>query len=206
MTLATEPQIATCTLLGLWGLLAGAQWLVDARAWRAGGALGWELLSLRRSRFWRSPLLAQTFELLPVSALVLGLLLASIGLIAAPQDAAILPLLALFIAATVLLVIRTNADGASKMVLVSAYGAVLMALGLASGERALLLAGMIWTGGHLTLSYAVSGWSKLALANWRDGSALRKALSSYIWGHRLPAAARSGPEPGPTAHGRPFPG
>lgn len=178
------PLPATCVLLGLWGLLAGAQWLVDARAWHSGGALGWELLSLRRSRFWRSPVLARVFDLLPVSALALVLLAASIGLIASPQGVATLPLLALFITATLLLSIRTNADGAGKMALVSSYGAVLMATGATSGAEALTLAGAVWTGGHLTLAYATSGWSKLALAKWRDGSGLRGALSSYLWGHR----------------------
>lgn len=175
---------ATCVLLGLWGGLAGAQWLVDARAWRPGGALGWELLSLRRSRFWRSPVLVQLFRLVPVAGLALALLAASAGLMAAPQGAATLPLLALFIAATLLLLARTNADGAAKMALVSSYGAVLMAAGEASGSEALTLAGVIWTGGHLTLAYATSGWSKLVLAKWRDGSGLRSALSSYLWGHR----------------------
>ena len=114
-------------------------------------------------------------------------MLASLALIALPQGAATLLLLALFIAATALLALRTTPDGASKMALVSACGAVLMTAGAASGEHALVLAGVIWTGGHLTLAYAVSGWSKLAIARWRDGSALSKTLSSYIWGHRLPA-------------------
>jgi hypothetical protein len=178
---------ATCVLLGLWGLLAGAQWFADAAAWRTHGALGWDLLRLRRSRFWRSAVLARVFAVLPVRAMASGLVLASLAMIALPPGPAILPLLALFITATGLLVLRTTPDGASKMTLVSAYGAVLMAAGAASGERALVLAGVIWTGGHLTLSYAVAGWSKLTLANWRDGSALRKALNSYIWGHSLPA-------------------
>lgn len=185
--IAEQPLPATCLLLGLWGLLAGAQWVVDARAWRAGGALGWELLSLRRSRFWRAPLLARTFALLPVAVLALALVAASIGLLAAPQGAATLPLLAVFVTATLLLSIRTNADGAAKMALVSGYGALLMAAGAAGDALLLGLAGAIWTGGHLTLAYATSGWSKLTLAKWRDGSTPRGALSSYIWGHRLAA-------------------
>lgn len=184
-----EPLWLTCVLLGLWGLLAGSQLWVDAPAWRTGGALGWDLMRLRRSRLYRAGGLARLLEVLPVKVLAALLLAASLGLMVTPSGPWTFALLTLYGAVIVLLTLRNAADGATKIALVCVYGAMLQTAGLLSGQVLFSIAGTAWIAGQLTIAYFTSGISKLARSTWRNGSAPSAALSSHIWGHRLTARA-----------------
>lgn len=178
----TDPHIMlriTCALLGIWGLLIAAQWAVDLKSWRAGGAGGWDLQALRVSRLYRSAVLGRLFSDAGLKALVALLALSSLALLILSNLTAI----ALFWLTTLLLNLRAGADGGDKMALVVASGSALQSLGLLTDEPMLHLAGVLWIGGQLTIAYATSGLSKLFLRPWRSGEALTKALSSYMWGH-----------------------
>jgi hypothetical protein len=176
---------ATGLGLGLWGALAAMQTLVSRDGWNDNGPLGWPLQRMRQQRsavrrfgdvVWTSRGLTWLAGLQLIFALVLCL---------APLPAAFAGLMAV----TLLLSWRMGADGADKMALVVGAGALLQALGLAWDAPALALAGLLWTGGQLTIAYFAAGSSKALLAPWRSGAALRAALSSYESGHRGAAAA-----------------
>jgi hypothetical protein len=178
----------TCLALALWSAMTGLHLLAEGRVWQTGQALGWELLGQRRSRFYRSALLARVYAALSVRGLGAVLLALAAGLAVAPIGIATPVLLALLMLFIVLLALRTLADGASKIALIGAGGALLIALGLLLALPKLVFTGVLWSGGQLTLAYCSTGLAKLAIPAWRDGSALRGALSSYQWGERRVAA------------------
>lgn len=180
---------ATGLLLGIWGLLSAAQWLVQVRLWRDGSALGWDLQRLCRGRFYRSEVIAALYRPGGLALLAGVLASAAIALIALPPSGLTIAALGGFAAAALLLSWRGGSDGADKMILVVASGALLQTIGLWCGSPQLVLAGDLWTGGQLTIAYFASGASKLRLAPWRRGEALSAALSSYMWGHRWTVAA-----------------
>jgi hypothetical protein len=160
-------------------MLNAAQWLADRRYWADDMALGWDLQALRRGRLWQLPVTGLIYRSSGLAGLTLLLALASLMLIA---GFAIVPL-TLFLIATTLLAQRAEADGADKLAQVVAAGLLLQAIGLASDNYTLKLAGALWVGGQLTLAYFAAGASKLLLAPWRNGEALQAALSSSMWGN-----------------------
>jgi hypothetical protein len=174
---------ASLFLLGLYGLLNGAQWLADHRRWRDAGALGWDLQGLRRGRLWRLRVTELLYRSSGLRWLALLLLLASAMLIAGPATLSPVPPLLLFLASTILLALRAEPDGADKIAQVSAAGLLLQAAGVATANEMLILAGLIWVGGQLTLAYFAAGASKLILAPWRNGEALQAVLRSAMWGN-----------------------
>ena len=68
--------------------------------------------------------------------------------------------------------------------MIAMAGALLVSLGLRESDPGLVLAGLLVAGGQLVLCYSVAGFSKLAIAAWRDGTALQHAMGSAGWGHR----------------------
>lgn len=175
-------------LIGLYGAITAAQWLVDMSQWRDGRALGWDLQSLRRGRLARSRAVALVSAppgLTLVAVVQLGV---SLELLFMPGTAALIGLLGCFLVTELLLSLRSGADGGDKIVAVAASGALLQAIGLQFEAQRFVLAGILWSGGQLTLAYFASGASKLGLVPWRNGQALRAALTSYMWGHRWAAA------------------
>ncbi len=177
-----------CALIGLWGVLNAAIWLVDAPRWAEGGALGWDLQRLRRGRLMRSDVVASLYSPQGLRALATALLLASLGLLALPLLPLTLPLLAIVALSQLALSLRGGADGADKIALVAATGLFLQVAGLDTVLEGFFLAGVLWTGGQLAIAYFAAGASKAMLAPWRNGQAVRGALTSYTAGHRWAAA------------------
>lgn len=177
--------VAGCRLLGLWGILNSLQWLASADQWRTGTALGWQLQGLRQGRLYGGRWLAGIFGSRATELLGFLQLAASVALCIAPISWFGIAALVGLILASALLVLRSRADGADKMALVVAYGLSLQVLGALTDQPMLGLAGCLWIGGQLALSYATSGTGKLALAGWRNGDVPRKTLSSYHFGHRF---------------------
>lgn len=180
---------AGCALLGLWGLLNAAQWLIDAPNWADGSPLGWDLQRLRRGALVRSEPIAQLYGTTGLRVLAGALLLASLGLLLLPLSCITVALLATFALAELALSLRGGSDGAGKIALVTATGLILQVAGLLTGVPDLLLAGGLWTGGQLTIAYFAAGASKALLVPWRNGQAVRGALTSYTAGHRWAAVA-----------------
>lgn len=172
-------------LLGLWGMVTALQWLATTEQWRTGSALGWDLQGLRVSRLYGSLWLARIFAALGVRGVALSQLAASLSLCLTPSGWPALGALLVLAAATALLILRSSADGADKMAMVVMYGLLLQQLGAVLEQPMLALAGLWWAGGQLVLAYATSGIAKLTLADWRNGAAPRKALSTYLHGHRM---------------------
>ena len=179
---------ATCVLLGFWGLINAAQWFADLRQWSDGRALGWDLQRLRRGRLYRANFSRCLYNSTGLSILAGIQIITSVALMVTPFSVATIALLGCFAVATLLLALRGGPDGADKMAMVVATGALLQSFGVSFGEQRLVLAGVLWAGGQLTLAYFASGASKLLLAPWRQGDALEAVFSSYMWGHRCMAA------------------
>lgn len=178
----------TCLALAAWAALTGLHLLAERRIWNKGQALGWDLLRLRRSRFYRFRVLGWLYQSFDVRSCGLALLCSAAGLIVVASGPGTPMVLGVLIALTALLALRIGADGASKIALIAASGALLVSLGLLFALPKLVLAGVLWSGGQLTLSYCTTGVAKLAIPGWRDGSALSGALSSYLWGEARTAA------------------
>lgn len=175
----------SCCLLGLWGMLNAAQWLVSASHWRTGSALGWDLQGLRTSRLYGGRWLSQAFA--PITFTFIGLLqfAASMLLCLLPVGWPVFGALLIVMAMNTLLVLRSRADGADKMATVVAYGLLLQLLGAITAQPLLTLAGVLWIGGQVTICYATCGFGKLILAGWRNGAVPRDVLSSYIYGNLI---------------------
>lgn len=61
----------------------------------------------------------------------------------------------------------------------------LAALGRAAGHRTQLADAALWAAGlQATMSYAVSGWAKLAGPSWRNGTALQGVMRTRTYGDR----------------------
>jgi hypothetical protein len=179
---------ATCLLLGIWGVINAAQWFADVRQWSDGRALGWDLQRLRRGPLYNVNFSRSLYNPTGLSVLAGVQLFTSTVLIAMPVSAATIAWLGCFAAATLLLALRAGPDGADKIAMVVATGALLQSFGLSYEEPRLVLAGALWTGGQLTIAYFASGATKLLLEPWRRGDALKAVFSSYMWGHRWTAA------------------
>lgn len=176
--------VLTCRALGFWGVITSLQWWADRRAWREGGAFGWDLLCLSRSRLFGSRVLAGLFAALPLPVLIFGQFAASAFLLATPVSGVTAIHLALLMATTALLCLRSHTDGADKMAMAVIPGAFLQL----SAQSVLVQAGACWIAGQLTIAYVTSGAAKVRLPEWRNGSALVRAMSSYGSGHRIAAA------------------
>jgi hypothetical protein len=176
---------ASCFLLGCWGILSSLEWLVDMPAWHPTGALGWELHKLRKSRLFRLPLLDKLFSPNLMKLWIIARLIAAGLLLITPVSVWMVLVLIVTILSSSLLILRATSDGADKMAMVVSVGALLQTVGEMSGQPMLSAAGWLWTGGQLTIAYATAGVSKIRLAPWRDGRALRGALWSYQYGHRF---------------------
>jgi hypothetical protein len=175
-------------LSGIWGILNAAQWLFDLRSWYVGGALGWDLHRLRRSKLLRSKLAAAVFSPSGLRVIAASQFVASIALMLSGPSGAVMGWLLCFGFTTMLLAMRGGTDGADKIILVTVVGLALQILGNVFDIRELLLAGILWTGGQLTIAYFASGASKVLLPQWRSGQALAAALSSHTSGSPWSAA------------------
>lgn len=172
-------------LLGIWGVLSALQWFADIHCWQTGRALGWDLQRLRIERFRSAPVLTLIYAPAAMRLWIVLKLVSSVLLIVTPHSSATPFVLAVLWTVSALLALRADGDGADKMAQVVTAGALLQSLGLLINQPLLAAAGWLWTGGQLTIAYATSGISKLFLAPWRDGTAPREALSSYLYGHRF---------------------
>ena len=174
----------SCVLLGMWGMLNAAQWLASAASWRAEGALGWDLQGLQRSRLYGGKWLTPVFAPRMFRCVMLLQFAASLVLCVLPVGWICFGALLVIATTNILLILRSAADGADKMAMVVTFGLLLQMLGAIAAQPMLSLAGVLWISGQLTLCYATSGFSKLILADWRNGAVPRKALSSFSYGNR----------------------
>jgi hypothetical protein len=176
-------------LIAAWMLLAVAQWLVSADLFAPHGLVPWSALAAQRGR----PRLARVRRFMSVGllrAVLIGQLLAAIGLAAIGAPDVTIFCLIVLIASHAGLIVLTGefwADGSAKMGMIAMTGALVMTIGMRVQDPGIVLAGVIVAGGQLTLSYAVAGFSKLAIGTWRNGSELHRAMAAEAWG--LPFAA-----------------
>lgn len=176
-------------LIAAWMILAVGQWLTAASLFGSDGLIPWAALSEQRGR----PRLARFRRRMSVGLLRTILIVELLAAIVLAANGAvgmtILCLIVLIACHTVLIVLSGEfwADGAVKMGMIAMAGALLVAIGVRLHDPAIALAGILVTGGQLTLCYAVAGWSKLAVGVWRDGSELQRVMAGEIWGHALAA-------------------
>lgn len=184
---ATAALPAMRVLIAAWMLLGVAQWLTSAELFAPDGLMPWSALAAQRGR----PRLGRVRRRMSVGLLrvilVIQLIAAIVLAVSASLDAAIACLSVLIVSHTGLIALSGEfwADGATKMGMIAMAGALIVAIGVHRHDSAIVLAGVIVAGGQLTLSYAVAGFSKLAIGTWRDGSELQSAMAAEAWGHPL---------------------
>jgi hypothetical protein len=184
----------TCLLLGLWTVVAAAEWISRLALFGDDGLLSWRVLSLRPQWVHRSALLAPLQQARGVAA-VLGLRLAcAVGLWFASAPAWRIGLLAGLVATGWLFKLRNwlGEDGADQMGQVVASGALLTAVGLQLRDPGVCLAGALLVGGQLTISYFLAGTAKLVSPEWRSGRALVGVMGTAAYGHPYAARVASG--------------
>lgn len=178
----------SCVLLGLWGMINAAQWIASTASWRSGTALGWDLQGLRTGRLYGGRWLSRALAPRAFPFIAPLHFVASLFLCLLPMGWDAFAALSVIAATNALLILRSSADGGDKMAMVVTYGLLLQMLGTISAQPLLFLAGLLWVGGQLTISYATSGLSKLFLADWRNAAVPRQALSSFSYGNRTTQA------------------
>lgn len=177
-------------LIGAWMMLAVAQWLVGAGLFAPDGLMPWSALAGQRGR----PRVGRVRQRMSVGSLrtiLLVQLIAATVLAVVGAPAVTIACLVVLIASQAGLIVLTGefwADGSAKMGMIAMAGGLLMAIGVRWHDPSVAMAGVIVAGGQLTLSYAVAGFSKLAIGTWRNGSELHRAMAAEAWG--LPFAAR----------------
>ncbi|THD35888.1 MAG: hypothetical protein E7773_08030 [Sphingomonas sp.] len=177
-------------LIAVWMLLAVAQWLVNAGLFASDGLMPWSALAAQRGR----PRLARFRRFMSVGLLrtiLTAQLLAAIALVGIGTPGVAIVCLTVLIASHAGLIVLSGefwADGSAKMGMIAMTGALMMTIGVRAQDPGIVLAGVIVAGGQLTLSYAVAGFSKLAIGTWRNGGELQRAMAAEAWG--LPFAAQ----------------
>lgn len=172
-------------LIAAWMMLTSAHLLASAAIYGPDGILPWSLLAMQRRR----PRLAKVRRLMSVArlrALLWGKIVAAITLAVSDRSEIVIVCLAFLILSHAFLIALSGdlwTTGATKIGMIAMFGALLLALGVREGDAGLVLAGLLVAGGQLVLCYAVAGFSKLASAQWRDGTAFRNAMACDMWGH-----------------------
>ena len=186
---------ATCLgvmrwLIAGWMALTALQWLVSASLFAQDGLVPWPALAAQRRRPRLGRIRRRMSVTLLRTILAVELVAAIILAVSGAFDATVVCLSVLIVCHAGLIVLSGEfwADGAAKMGMIAMAGALIVAIGVRAHDPAIALAGIIVAGGQLTLSYAVAGWSKLAIRTWRDGTELQRSMAAEAWGH--PVAAR----------------
>lgn len=79
------------------------------------------------------------------------------------------------------------ANSADKMGMIIMVGTLVMTVGVIFRSTKLIFAGLLVSGGQLTLCYGVAGVSKMFFRDWRSGQMLADVMSTSTWGHPFAA-------------------
>ncbi len=186
---ATALQVSAVAI-ALWAILSSLEGFAGLSNYAPGGVLGGDLFRLRVGRInrhfrggpWGTPR--------AIGAMLALRLATALALLVTRDPSIMLIELALIIATSAYFSLRLiGPDGADKMGMVAACGAVLLAAGLMRHDGALCFAGILWAGGQLTIAYATSGYIKLISPGWHDGSTLTRVMHSELFGSPWAGAA-----------------
>jgi hypothetical protein len=176
--------------IGLWATTSTLEGLAGLKRYAPGKLLGGDLFRLRSGRIdqhFRGGICGTPAAIATVLALRL---VAALSLLVTRDVPIILIELVLIVATSSFFSLRLTApDGADKMGMVAACGALLLALGVVRLDSELCFAGILWAGGQLTIAYATSGYIKLISRGWRDGSTLIEVMQSEMFGSPWAGAA-----------------
>jgi hypothetical protein len=177
----------TLWLLSAWCALSTAEWIANFYLFNDNGVLSWRLLALRHGKRFRSSWSPFIFSRTSIGVALSCRLVASATLCFFPPSAVVLFALVTIVASCFLLTLRTGygGDGSDQMGCIVTIGACLMTAGVIVKQPWLSLSGTILIGGQLTISYFISGLSKLLSATWRRGRSLSGIMSTYTYGHSL---------------------
>jgi hypothetical protein len=176
-------------LIGAWMILATAQWLAAADLFASDGPLPWRVIARAPARPWVG---AARRRMTPghMRAWLIAQLGVAVVLLSSGGAATLILCLALLITSYGGLIVLSGeywASGSDKIAMIAMAGTLAIGTGILLGDGGLALAGVLIAGGQLTICYAVAGFSKLAMADWRDGTRIREVMESQIWGHPLAA-------------------
>jgi hypothetical protein len=180
-------------LIGIWCVVSTLEWIANLSLFKQDGLLAWDILSLRSGFVFSSGVLA-IFSHEQLAAWILGLRLAAGVAVMITASPSILSCVFLLLIATYwLLAERTwlGADGSDQMGQIVCIGALLISTGLTFHKLDVSFAGTLLIGGQLTISYFVSGFSKLLSPAWRRGIAIVGVMGTHSYGHGVAAKISS---------------
>lgn len=179
--------IATKSLVGVWAILAAAEWLYNVELFSEDGLLSWKILKLRSGVLCRFGELDFLSSATAVKCVLLTRIVAAGCMLIVPTFIVDAVCLLIIVVSSLYMSYRTcfGGDGSDQMGLIVSVGALLMALGLALTDQRISNAGVLLIGGQATLSYFVAGTSKLVSPIWRGGDALMGVMSTQTYGHLL---------------------
>ena len=176
--------IAARIFVGLWLIVSTAQWFVAATIFAEDGPLAFARIArVGRKRLvgaWRRRMSVAALRTWLAVQLVLAILLLA-GVAPLPVGAALLA----SYGALLLLSGDYWSDGSDKIGMIVLAGTLLTGIGVARDDALLALAGVLVAGGQLTLCYAIAGWSKVIVVDWRSGAELRDIMATDLWGTTL---------------------
>jgi hypothetical protein len=164
--------------------------MVNRQSFESGAILDKRVMSLRRNGAFLKSIWSY-FTLGEIASLRF----ATAVLLAAVSDPAIIAIVAML-----LLILSTlisaqagyGGDGSDQMGSVALIGLALAAIGISASNWDIWFAGILVSGGQLTISYFVSGFSKWLSPVWRSGAALPGVMGTYNYGHALGISAIGG--------------
>jgi len=180
----------TRLLLATWAIVTSLEWLVNRSSFQSGEILDMRVMSLRKNgallRFVWSH-----FTLGQISALRLAIAV-FMAIFSHPMLITFAAILLLILSTLISAQSGYGGDGSDQMGSVALIGLTLAAIGLAVDSWGIWFAGILVSGGQLTISYFVSGFSKWLSPIWRMGIALPGVMGTFTYGHALGVRAISG--------------
>lgn len=180
----------TRLLIAIWAIVTSLEWLVNRSSFEPGAVLDRRVMSLRQNgsllRFiWSNFSLGQVATVRLAIAVFLAVS-------SEPAYAAFAAILLLVLSTLISAQAGYGGDGSDQMGSVALIGLILAATGLATGNWGIWFSGILVSGGQLTISYFVSGFSKWLSPIWRSGAALPGVMGTYNYGHALGVSAIGG--------------
>jgi hypothetical protein len=204
LVLAAEPWFAlrvVAFICSMAHIIAAGQLLANHRLLRSDGVLAWDCVRLRYGWLER-PLVGRAAKRIyeyPNVLWLIGLRLMTAVGVGAFALSGINPFaaLALLVAFNALVMLRTpfGSNAADEMLTILTLA---VCIGLATQDRLVATASLLFIGGQAVLAYMTAGWFKLFHRGWYDGSYITDLFSTSSYGtawmkrslHRSPLVAR----------------
>ena len=176
---------ATKYLVALWAVISSTEWIAARRVFADSGLLCWNIMRLRRGRFYQTKFAAHIFSARAVDLVLAFRLFSAVLLFFLESAAHVVAASSLLFCAGVYISGRASVggDGSDQMGLLLTLGLVLMAVAQLIEDAGVMFGAVLLIGGQGVLAYLVSGASKLISPAWRSGLAIVGVMNTRAYGH-----------------------